>query len=255
MDSLEQNLDQILTIRELKARFGDHLPKHVGLVLDGNRRWIRKQGIKDVTKGHLAGYQRLKKILYYFFEGGIHYLTAYALSIENVRKRSPEEVRFLFSLILKGVDDVLSEPLIHEKKVRVRLIGHLNELPSDIQIAIEKMNEATKDYHDNFINFCVMYDGQEEIVDAVRKIISDRIPIDKITRDVIKQHLYTKDFPELDYLIRTGMEDGQRISGFLIWDSSYAEFRFRTDLWPDYDEKMILEDLKEYVRRNRRLGA
>ena len=249
------NLEEIQNLGDLKAHFSNQLPKHVGIILDGNRRWIKKQGIADVTKGHLAGYQRLKKILYPFFEAGIHYLTAYALSLENVAKRSEQEVRFLFKLILKGVEDVISEPLIHEKKVRVRLIGHRRDLPQDIQDSIEKMNQATAHYSDNFINFAVMYDGQEEIVDAVKSIIKLGLKPEEITREVFKQSLYTKDFPELDYLIRTGMEDGQRISGFLIWDSSYAEFRFRTDLWPDYDETMILEDLKEYVRRNRRKGA
>ena len=248
-------LEHITTLKQLKEECSDKLPLHVGLILDGNRRWIKRQGIKNVSKGHLAGYKRLKKILYPFFEAGVHYISAYALSTENVRKRSEDEVRFLFSLILKGVEDVLSEPLIQEKNVRVRLIGRTSELPVDIQDAIEKMNRATEHHHDNFINFCVMYDGQEELVDCVRGIVKDGIPAEQITKETIKSHLYTQGFPELDYVIRTGMEDGARISGFLIWDSSYAEFRFRTELWPDYNDIMILEDLKEFVRRNRRRGA
>jgi undecaprenyl diphosphate synthase len=99
-----------------------------------------------------------------------------------------------------------------------------------------------------------MYDGQEEIVDAVKSIIKDGVKIDKIDKDLIKGYLYTRKFPEVDYIIRTGMEDGARISGFLLWDASYAEFKFRTDLWPDYDQKMVIEDLKDYVKRNRRKG-
>ncbi|MBA7573850.1 Decaprenyl diphosphate synthase [subsurface metagenome] len=102
---------------------------------------------------------------------------------------------------------------------------------------------------------CIIYDGQEEIVYAVKKIIRKGIPPDKISKETIKQNLYTHNIPEADYIIRTGMEDGARISGFLLWDSSYAEFRFRKELWPDYNEEMLLEDLKEYVRRNRRKGA
>src|SRR6056297_1004698 len=163
-------LEDVKSLSELKKHFGERLPKHVGLILDGNRRWIRRQGITDIRKGHIAGYKRLKKVLYPFFEAGIHYLSAYALSTENVAKRSDREVRALFKLILRGVEDVLSEKLIHDKKVKVRLIGKLDQLPIDIQKAIEKMNKVTENYNDNHINFCVMYDGQEEIVDAVKKI-------------------------------------------------------------------------------------
>jgi undecaprenyl diphosphate synthase len=252
--NLQEELNQISSLTDLKNKYIDRLPKHVGLVLDGNRRWIKKQGLKDVTQGHLAGYQRLKRILYPFFEAGIHYLSAYALSIENVQKRSKEEVQFLFKLLLKGVEDVLNEPLIHEKKVRVRLIGRIGDLPPEIQSAIAQVNEKTAYYNENFINFCVMYDGQEEIVDAVKSIVKSGIEPAAITKSIIKSHLYTYDFPELDYMIRTGMDDGARISGFLLWDASYAEFRFRSDLWPDYDESMILDDLKEYIRRDRRKG-
>ena len=100
-----------------------------------------------------------------------------------------------------------------------------------------------------------MYDGQEELVEAVKNIAQNQIPPEKITKQTIKDHLFSNKFPELDYIIRTGMEDGARISGFLLWDASYAEFRFREDLWPDYNEVMILEDLKEYISRNRRKGA
>ena len=99
-----------------------------------------------------------------------------------------------------------------------------------------------------------MYDGQEEIVDAVKEIIKSGVKIEEINRDTIKSHLYTRNFPEVDYIIRTGMEDGARISGFLLWDASYAEFKFRTELWPDYNKEMVIEDIQDYVNRNRRKG-
>ena len=248
------DLATIATLDDLKTQFEDRIPLHVGLILDGNRRWIRRQGINDPTQGHLAGYKTLKKILYPFFEVGVKYLSVYALSSENVRKRSDTELNFLFKLILKGVQDVLEEPLIHEKKVRVRLIGHLNELDTDTQNAIKHMNNVTAEYNDCFINFCVLYDGQEELVDAMKKIQLKQISPPEISKQTIKENLYTAEFPELDYIIRTGMDDGARISGFLLWDSSYAEFRFRNELWPDYNEGMVLEDIKEFIRRNRRKG-
>ena len=99
-----------------------------------------------------------------------------------------------------------------------------------------------------------MYDGQEEIVDAVKDIIKSGIKVEDVNRELIKDHLYTRNFPEVDYIIRTGMEDGARISGFLLWDASYAEFKFRTDLWPDYNREMVFEDIEEYANRNRRKG-
>ncbi len=247
-------IDQINSLEDLEKYFRNQLPIHLGLILDGNRRWIKQQGINDVTKGHVAGYKNLKSILYPIFQAGIHYLSVYALSNENIKNRTEKEVKFLFKLIIRGVKDVLTEPLIKEKHVRVRLIGRLGELPTEIQQEIEKMNQATKNYHDNFINFCVVYDGQDELVDAMKKIIRSRIPEEQITRSTIKQNLYTSDFPPLDYIIRTGMDDGARLSGFLLWDSSYAEFKFRNELWPDYNKEMLLEDLKEYLTRNRRKG-
>jgi undecaprenyl diphosphate synthase len=249
-----KEIEQITSLEELQANFQDKIPIHLGLILDGNRRWIKRQGINDVTKGHIAGYQKLKEILYPIFQSGIHYLSVYALSNENIRNRTETEVKFLFKLIIRGVKDVLSEPLIKEKKVRVRLIGRLYELPVEIQKEIEKMNKATEQYSDNFINFCVVYNGQDEIVDATRNIVKSGITPEKITRETIKQNLYSHNFPELDYIIRTGMNDGARLSGFLLWDSSYAEFKFRNDLWPDYSKEMLLDDLKEYLKRNRRKG-
>ena len=99
-----------------------------------------------------------------------------------------------------------------------------------------------------------MYDGQEEIVDAVKEIIKSGVKEEDVDRTIIKDHLYTRNFPEVDLIIRTGMEDGARISGFLLWDASYAEFKFRSDLWPDYSREMVIEDLLDYVERNRRKG-
>ncbi len=249
------DLEEITSLVELKEHFGTKLPRHIGLILDGNRRWIKRQGIVDTLKGHKEGYKTLRNILFPFFEAGVTYLSLYALSTENVRNRSKKEITYLFKLLLTGIEDVLKEPLIHEKRVRVKVIGRLQELPEDIQKAIDHMNKETSHYDGCFINICINYDGQDEIVDAVKSIISKGIPVDTITKKLFKENLYTHLFPEADYIIRTGMDDGARISGFLLWDASYAEYRFRNELWPEYNEQMLLEDLKEYVKRNRRKGA
>ena len=204
--------------------------------------------------GHLIGYQNLKDRLFDFFEAGIHYLSIYALSLENLKKRSEEEIKYIFNIILDAVDAVIQEATVKEEKVNFNVIGRKYLLPEAVQKKINELIEFTRENDQNFINLCIMYDGQEEIVDAVKKIIKSGVKEEEINRDVIKSHLYTRDFPEVDYIIRTGMEDGARISGFLLWDASYAEFKFRTDLWPDYDKEMVLEDIQDYSSRNRRKG-
>ncbi len=240
-------------MEELKDTPANKLPKHIGLILDGNRRWAKKN-LLEANVGHLIGYENLKDRLFDFFDAGIHYLSIYALSLENARKRSVNELRYIFKIILKAVDAVISESTVREEKVKFNVIGRVHLLPEDVQEKIKELIEFTKDHNQNFINLCIMYDGQEEIVDAVKKITEDKVKSEDITPDLIKSYLYTKNFPELDYIIRTGMEDGARISGFLLWDASYAEFKFRTDLWPDYNKEMIIEDIKDYLKRNRRKG-
>jgi len=240
-------------LEELKNTPANKLPKHIGLILDGNRRWAKKN-LLEANVGHLIGYENLKDRLFDFFDAGIHYLSIYALSLENARKRSVNELRYIFKIILKAVDAVISESTVKEEKVKFNIIGRVHLLPEDVQEKIKELIEFTKDHNQNFINLCIMYDGQEEIVDAVKKITEDKVKSEDITPDLIKSYLYTKNFPELDYIIRTGMEDGARISGFLLWDASYAEFKFRTDLWPDYNKEMIIEDIKDYLKRNRRKG-
>jgi len=204
--------------------------------------------------GHLIGYQNLKERLFDFFEAGIHYLSIYALSLENLKKRSQEEIKYIFGIILDAVDAVVKEATVKEEKVNFNVIGRVYLLPKDVRIKINELIEFTKENDQNFINLCIMYDGQEEIVDAVKEIIKNGVKVEDVNRDVIKNHLYTRDFPEVDYIIRTGMNDGARISGFLLWDASYAEFKFRTDLWPDYSKEMVIEDIQDYANRNRRKG-
>ena len=229
------------------------LPHHIGLILDGNRRWARKNNV-DINIGHLVGYKTLRERLFDFFEAGIRYLTIYALSLENAKKRSSEELKYIYKIILKAVDTVIKESIIKDEKIKINIIGRLSVLPLDVQEKIKELIEFTKDHNQAFLNICIMYDGQEEIVDAVKKILKDKINPDNINRELIKKYLYTNNFPELDFIIRTGMEDGARISGFLLWDASYAEFKFRSDFWPDYSKEMLIEDLKDYINRNRRKG-
>ena len=240
-------------LEELKKEAKDKLPRHIGLILDGNRRWAKKRNL-NLNLGHLAGYETLRKILFNFLDLGIKYLSVFALSNENVKKRSRQELQYIYGLIINVIDVISNDPVIKEEKVKINVIGRLSLLPPDVREKINELIKTTKDHDQKFLNICIMYDGQEEIVDAVKKILDDKINPKDINIELIKKYLYTKDFPELDYIIRTGMEDGARISGFLLWDASYAEFRFRDDYWPDYNEEMLVEDIREYLRRARRRG-
>lgn len=240
-------------LEELKKEAKDKLPRHIGLILDGNRRWAKKRNL-NLNLGHLEGYETLRKILFSFLDLGIKYLSVFALSNENVKKRSPQELQYIYGLIINVIDVISNDPVIKEEKVKINVIGRLSLLPPDVREKINELIETTKDHDQKFLNICIMYDGQEEIVDAVKKILDDKINPKDINIELIKNYLYTKDFPELDYIIRTGMEDGARISGFLLWDASYAEFKFRDDYWPDYNEEMLVEDIREYLRRARRRG-
>ncbi|MHA1669578.1 MAG: polyprenyl diphosphate synthase [Promethearchaeota archaeon] len=240
-------------MEELKKIPEKKLPRHVGLILDGNRRWAKKN-LLSPNVGHLVGYKNLRERLFDFFDAGIHYLSIYALSLENVRKRSDPEIEYIFDIILDAVDATVKEATVKEEKVNFNVIGRIHLLPESVQDKIQELIDFTKEHDQNFINLCIMYDGQEEIVDAVKKIIDSNIQSDKVNKDTIKSNLYAYNFPELDYIIRTGMDDGARISGFLLWDASYAEFKFRADLWPDYDKDMVIEDIQDYINRNRRKG-
>ena len=220
---------------------------------DGNRRWSRREGV-NTKVGHYRGYEVVKKILIACFNAGIKYLSLYALSLENARKRSPEELEYIYKIIKLAVDTVKKEPIVTDEKVKFNVIGRLELLPQDVRDKIDELTEYTKDFNGAFVNVLIMYDGQAEIVDAAKKIIKDNVDPEKIDRKLIKEYLYTKDFPELDFLIRTGMSDGARISGFLLWDASYAEFKFRNEFWPDYNENLLIEDIYDFINRKRRKG-
>ena len=240
-------------LQELKNTVSDKLPKHVGLIPDGNRRWARNNNL-DIKMGHITGYKTLKDILYSFFDAGIKYLTVYALSLENAMKRSKDELAYIYKIIIKAIDTIMSEEIVIKEEVKFRILGRLELLPPEVKAKVDEMHEFTKDFDKNFVNILIMYDGQAEIADAVKEIIRDEVNPEKIDRKLIKQYLYTKYTPEVDFIIRTGMEDGARISGFLLWDASYAEFKFRNEYWPEYSADLLVNDLKEFISRNRRKG-
>ncbi len=225
------------------------LPTHLGLILDGNRRWAKAQGIPQL-EGHRKGYENLKTIAKAAIKMGIPYVTAYVFSTENWN-RSKHEVDYLMKLLLWVAKNEVKE--LDKENVRVRFLGSKSGLREDIVRAIEAAEEKTKHNKRGTLSFCLNYGGQQEIVDAVKRIIASGISAQQVTADVVAAHLYAPDVPPLDLVIRTSGE--HRISNFMLWRSSYAELYFHEKHWPAFGVEDLETALAEYAKRHRRFGA
>jgi len=225
------------------------LPKHIAIIMDGNRRWARKKGLPD-GKGHEAGAQNLQKIVNYCRDVGIKHLTVYALSTENWKKRSPLEVKGIFNLLMRIVKEKAEE--YRKSGVKFFVLGNFQAFPLKVKRAIEKiLKMAVIDEKIQF-NVALNYGGRDEIVTAIKEIVKDKIPTNKINEELVSKYLYTKDQPDPDLIIRPGGEF--RLSNFLLWQMSYAELYFTDTLWPDFTPKKMEEVLYWYQDRERRMG-
>ena len=223
-------------------------PRHVAIIMDGNRRWAR---IRDLTEieGHAAGVEAVRGIVQHAVRRGIPYLTIYAFSRENWA-RSDEEVSGLFDLLAAAISD--ETPELRRQGVRVSLLGRLEELPEDTRRSIRSALDETADGERLVLNVAFNYAGRTEIVDAVRHLLASAVDPESIDEGAISNALYTAGLPDPDLVIRTGGE--QRLSNFLIWQSAYAEFFTSDVLWPDFGPEAFDTALLEYARRTRRFG-
>jgi len=220
-------------------------PRHVGIILDGNRRWARKRGL-PTFEGHKRGLEKIRDVVDWCRQRGVKTLTLFVFSTENWH-RSKKEVDYLMKLAEKAVRENSQE--LSDQDIRVRVIGMKEKLPSFVKKAIKEAEEGTKDNTGMTLNFALSYGGRAEIVQAVRKIISEKVEPAKITEDLISKNLWTSD---LDLVIRTGKE--QRLSNFLIWQAAYSELYFLEKYWPEFNEKDLEEAFEDYHRRKRRFG-
>ncbi len=223
------------------------LPRHVGIIMDGNGRWARQRG-QARTKGHEEGLKRAKDITKAAADLGLEYVTLYVFSTENW-KRTEQEVGFLMNLIHIHLLDELQ--FYRDNQIRVRQIGNLSGLPSLIQKDIREAEEDTKDFTGLTVVLAVNYGGRDEIVRAASKLAASGKT--SITEEDIGSALDMAELPDVDLLIRTGGE--KRLSNFLMWKSAYAELVFSDTLWPDYGKEEFLNDIAEYQRRTRKFGA
>jgi len=227
----------------------ENVPEHLGIIMDGNRRWAKKKGLPTL-EGHRRGAEKLKEVVRWCKKRGIKVLTVYAFSTENWN-RLPEEINFLMWLLNKFLDKQIPE--LRKEKVKLKIIGQREKLPKFLQKNIEKAESLTSGFNDFILVLAISYGGKDEIVRAIKKaILGKKIKPAEITEEKIEICLDTADLPNLDLIIRTGGE--QRISNFLIWQSAYAEFYFSSKYWPDFTEKDLDQALADFARRERRFG-
>jgi undecaprenyl diphosphate synthase len=226
----------------------EDVPRHVALIMDGNRRWARAKGITDF-EGHAAGVEAVRGLLQHAVRRGVSMLTLYAFSRENWA-RSDDEVAGLFDLLARAIASETDE--LAAQGVRVRLLGRLEELPVETREAIEGALGRTAEGTRLQLNVAWNYAGRTELVDAFRRLAAAGLPPEQVDERAISEALYTSGLPDPDLVIRTGGE--QRISNFLIWQSAYAELWFTDCLWPDFGPDTFDAALIEFARRTRRFG-
>jgi undecaprenyl diphosphate synthase len=224
------------------------LPRHVAIIMDGNRRWARARGASEL-EGHAAGVEAIREVLRHAVRRELPVLTLYAFSRENWA-RTDGEVVGLFGLLESAIRSETAE--LQAQGVRVRLLGRRDELPPATRSSIESALEATADGERLLLNIAFNYAGRTELVDAVRSIVRSGVPADAIDESTISRVLYTAGLPDPDLVIRTGGE--HRLSNFLIWQSAYAELITSDTLWPDFGPVDLDLALAEYASRTRRFG-
>lgn len=229
------------------------MPKHIAIIMDGNRRWAKERNL-ETRLGHKEGAETLKKIAKYANKIGIKYLTVYAFSTENW-KRTKEEVGALMGLLQMYVNDFLNDKEL--ENIKINILGDVSKLEPGLQKSIQKAIDRTKDYTGMTLNVAFNYGGRDEITKAVQKIATkvqnNEIAIQDIDEQYVSENLYTKGQLEPDLLIRTGGE--QRVSNFLLWQLAYTEFLFVDKYWPDFSEVDLDEAIKVFETRNRKFGA
>ncbi|MFA6908801.1 MAG: polyprenyl diphosphate synthase [Patescibacteria group bacterium] len=224
------------------------VPKHIGFIMDGNRRWARTRNL-PVIEGHRKGYETVDQVSTWCFERGIDMITLYAFSTENWQ-RSKQEVRDLFEFVKWVL--TMDMKRFNEKGARLMVIGQLKTLSQLLQHKIRRAMELTRKNKKGVITIALNYGGREEIMEAVRQMIRQKVKASDVNEETIAKNLYTKGMSDPDLIIRTG--GVQRLSNFLTWQSTYSELYFAKVLWPDFSEKDLDNALEDYANRKRNFG-
>jgi short-chain Z-isoprenyl diphosphate synthase len=234
-------------------------PRHIGLILDGNRRFAIEKKLKTITEGHRMGADKLDEVLSWCEELKIRTITIWVFSTENL-SRSPEEVRGLLQVIEWKIQELAHNPLTHKRRMKIKAIGKMELLPETTRRVIDEAEKATENYDNLFLNIALGYGGRQEIADAFKDLVRKKLSrgaslediIGQLTPDEIGRHLYTLDLPDPDLIIRTSGEI--RLSGFLLWQSAYSEFHFCDVYWPAFRKIDFLRAIRSFQQRERRFG-
>lgn len=234
----------------------DNFPQHIVIIPDGNRRWAKERGLKSWT-GHREGFKRFKELAEEVVELGIPYFSFWGLSMDNIKNRPKKEIDFLIGLLNKYLEDLIKKKEIHGKKVRINILGFFRKFfPKETCQLIDKVMKMTKKYDRFFFNLFLAYNGTDEILNSVKKIKAQVIknPNLEITPELIKENLLTRDLPPVDYLIRTGGEP-HLSAGFMMWDIANTQLYFTNTYFPDFGKEELHKAIKDYQKRERRLGG
>ena len=234
------------------------IPDHIGIILDGNRRWAREKGLAP-WKGHEQGARKIEDFLNWCIDiEQIRSVTLYTFSTENFQ-RSEQEVSEIFRLLKEYLQNLMKDQRVDRDEIRIKMLGRLQLLPSELQELIRMLEEKTAHYNKHFVNFAIAYGGRNEIVDAVRALAADvkeeKLGLDEISENVIESYLYTSHLPNSspDLIIRTSGEI--RLSNFLTWQGAYSELCFLDVFWPAFRKMDFLRALRTYQKRQRRFGG
>ena len=223
--------------------------KHIAIIMDGNRRWAKEHCLPSAM-GHKKGVDALKKVVKGAHNFGVKYLTLYAFSTENWN-RNQEEVDFLMGLLASTIKNELKE--LHQNDVKLKFIGDLKGLHSNLQKILAEAEATTKDNTGVNLQIAINYGARNELVNAIKELVKDNIAPDKIDEETLKNYLYTKNIPDPDLLIRTGGE--MRVSNYLLWQIAYSEIYITKKYWPEFDENELQISIEEFNKRQRRYGG
>jgi len=225
------------------------IPAHVGLILDGNRRWARQRGLPTL-QGHNQGFEAFMRIAPRFFERGVKYLSAFVFSTENW-KRTDEEVGYLMDIFLRLATNRVTA--VKKRGYKLLFLGRRGDLNAKLQKALNDAETATREGKNGTIGICLNYSSKVEITDAVKATIKDGIQADEVTPATVAAHLYAPEIPNIDMVVRTAGQ--KRLSNFMLWRAAYAELLFLDKYWPDMEETDVDFILDEFAKRSRRFGV
>ena len=232
------------------------MPNHIAIILDGNRRWA-KRNLTINEKGHFKGADAVENLLDWCEEFDIKIITLYVLSAENLDRKN-DELDYLYELIRKRLEKLYNDTRIHKNKMRVKAIGTIELLPESIKDVLRRLDAVTKEYDNHFLNIAIAYGGQNELVDAVKKIgmkiKNGELNAEEINKEIIESNLYTSHLPQSspDMILRTSGE--KRMSGFLLWQSAYSELVFLDIFWPEFRKIDLMRAIRTFQKRKRRIG-